>query len=235
MSTFHRLNHSVRVIFTLLLLAATGSSAHAQTSDVRIFFAESPALLILIDGDPVYQAVEGTDLERIVNTRALIVRDDAGIHYLKVLDGWMEAYGLTGNWSVSGVAPRGGTEALRAVDANLVDLLDGRHSNLEVRSLAEQAPAIFISTQPAELIVTDGPARYQMVAGTSLEQLVNTTATVFREPTDQELYVRVAGRWFRAWTTDGPWEFLPGDELPAAIANLPGVIEKGNVKGSVAR
>ena len=56
--------------------------------------------LIRIDGDPVYRRIEGTDLERIVNTKVLIVRDSADIHYLKVRDGWMEAYGLMGDWSV---------------------------------------------------------------------------------------------------------------------------------------
>jgi hypothetical protein len=56
------------------------------------------------------------------------------------------------------------------------------------------------------------------VDGSSLEYLVNTTAKVFREPTDQELYVLVGDRWFRAWATDGPWEFIRDDELPADIA-----------------
>jgi hypothetical protein len=196
------------VSLTLLLLAASGSSgiAQARNDDPRqIFFAESPARLILIDGDPVYRGVAGTDLERIINTSALIVRDSAGIHYLKVLDGWMEAYTLRGDWSVSGVTPPGGREALEgAADAKIVDVV-------------ESPPTIFISSEPAALIVTDGPARYQTIAGTSLEYLANTTATVFREPTDQELYVLVAGRWFRSWRTDGPWEFIPSDELPADI------------------
>jgi hypothetical protein len=216
------LTFPIRVSLTLvLLLAAGGRGGNAQSTTAaspQIFFAESPALLILIDGDPVYRPIEGTDLERIVNTRVLIVRERAGIHYLKVLDGWMESYTLTGDWSPSGVAPPGGTEALeRAVDAKIVDLLDGSGSQV-VQSLVTQTPTIFISTAPAELIVTDGPPRYQTIEGTSLEYLANTTAKVFREPTDQELYILVTGRWLRAWTTDGPWQFVSGDELPADIA-----------------
>ena len=213
----------IRVSLTLLLLlAAGGRGGNAQSTTAaspQIFFAESPAFLILVDGDPVYRPIEGTDLDRVVNTTALIVRDPAGIHYLKVRDGWMESYTLTGDWSVSGVAPSGATEALRhASEVKTVDLLDGSGSGAEVQSLATQAPTILISSEPAALIVTDGPARYQTVDGTSLEHLVNTTATVFREPTDQELYILVTGRWFRAWTTDGPWQLIPNDELPADIA-----------------
>jgi len=88
----------------LALLLVFGGSAHAQTVP-RIFFAEAPALLIQIDGEPVYRHVEGTTLDRVVNSQAVIVRDPAGIHYLKVLDGWMEAYGLRGQWSVADVSP----------------------------------------------------------------------------------------------------------------------------------
>jgi hypothetical protein len=75
-----------------------------------------------------------------------------------------------------------------------------------------------VSTTPAHLIITDGPEQYKKVEGTSLEYLANTTGNVFREPTDQQLYALVSGRWFRAWTTDGPWRFMPGSDLPADIA-----------------
>src|SRR5207302_6769856 len=149
----------VRIGLTLLLLAASGGSARAQTTTLKIFFAESPALLIRIDGEPVYQRVDGTDLERIVNTKALIVRDGANIHYLKVLDGWMEAYGLMGEWSVSGITPFGEkTDTERAIEATTVDLLDGGGSSKAgSRFLDDDPPAILISSEPAALIVTDGP------------------------------------------------------------------------------
>jgi hypothetical protein len=240
MTTFQCLSRPGRITLTLLLLAASGSSGTAQTvgaaavdqsggprqikSDaLRIIFAESPALLILIDGDPVYRRIEDTDLERIVNTRVLIVRDSGGIHYMKVLDGWMQAYALTGDWSVSGDTPFRGTGALnRVVDANIVDVFVARGLGPDGSSLADQVPTIFVSTQPAALMVTNGPARYQAVEGTSLEYLANTTATVFKEPTDQELYVLVEGRWFRAWRNDGPWQLIPSDELPADIVKYAG-------------
>src|SRR6266850_2225726 len=82
-------------------------SARAQSVSMRTWSAsgDAPALLIQIDGEPVYRHVEGTTLDRVVNSQAVIVRDPAGIHYLKVLDGWMEAYGLRGQWSIAGVSP----------------------------------------------------------------------------------------------------------------------------------
>ena len=57
------------------------------------------------------------------------------------------------------------------------------------------------------------------VPGTALRYLANTAAKVFREPTDDEWYVQVDGRWYRAWTSDGPWQGIADKELPADIAS----------------
>src|SRR5437867_4280222 len=106
-------------ILALVALCAvmTGRTIAAdQSADPpRLLFAQRLAILILIDGDPVYRPIRGTDLERIVNTKAFVVHDTAGIHYMKVFDGWMEAYGLTGLWSVAGVPPPGADQALRRI------------------------------------------------------------------------------------------------------------------------
>ena len=201
--------------------ADLGAEAVGQT----ILFAEQPAILIVIDGEPVYRPLKGTDLQRITNTKPFIVRDSAGIHYLKLLDGWMEAYGLHGIWSVAGAPPPRAERALRRIAAaRTVDLLDRavwRKPGSRPRLEHATAPAVFVSTTPAELIVMDGPPRYATVDGSSLQYVENTTATVFKEPTDDELYVLISGRWFRAWRTDGPWEFVTRTELPADIAAIP--------------
>jgi hypothetical protein len=214
----------VRLTFTLLLLVAGGSSARAQQMP-QILFAEAPALLVRIEGAPIYRHIADTDLELIVNTRAVIVRDAAGIHYLKALDRWMESYELTGSWSVSGTSPFGENIAIERGVASTADQLDGESAAASkgqirevTRSGDDEPPTVFISIRPAALIVTDGPPRWQTAAGTSLEYLANTDAKVFREPTDQELYVRVDGAWYRAWTTHGPWQFIPANELPSDIA-----------------
>ena len=83
-----------------------GEGLPIKNDPPKLLFSRQSAILILIDGDPVYRPIEGTDLQRIINTKPFIVRDTANIHYMKVFDGWMEAYGLTGMWSVAGVPPR---------------------------------------------------------------------------------------------------------------------------------
>ena len=221
-----------------LVLCVVISGQTIKNDPPQLLFSEESAVLVLVDGDPVYRPVEGTDLQRIINTKPFIVRDTADIHYMKVFDGWMEAYGLTGMWSVAGVPPRGAEQALqRAVASKTVDLLDGAtpgKPGATSKLDSGAAPTIFISTEPAELIVTDGPPRFVAVGDTSLEYVENTTANVFKEPTDDELYVLTSGRWFRSWTIDGPWEFVPSRELPADIAAIPDGSPKAGVKASIA-
>src|ERR671924_254924 len=77
---------------------------------------------------------------------------------------------------------------------------------------------------PAALIETDGEPQFVPVNATALLRVKNTTAVVFKEPTDQEIYVRLPQGWFRAWTTNGPWERVPNNALPADLAHLPGMM-----------
>jgi serine/threonine protein kinase len=206
-----------RLTFALLLLIAGRSSAPAEPLR-HIFFAEAPAILVQIDGTPEYRHVPGTNLERIVNTRALIVRDGAGLHYLKVLDGWMESYGFDDEWRISGGSPFGeNTVSERAVLAATSDRLD-RQSVPSAGSLYDNPPTILMATDSAALIVTDGAPRYEPVPGTSLLHLANTKAAVFRERTSGPLYVRVGSDWYSAPTPDGPWRFVATDQLPSSIA-----------------
>jgi hypothetical protein len=202
---------------------ANGTSA-ARIETPEILFSASPAVLIPIEGDPVYHDIDGTGLQRIVNTKPLILRDESGTFYLRILNGWMEAYSLEGLWSVAGVPPENAAAALRNADAAKgVDLLDGGDTpgaDGNTPLTDERAPAIYITTTPAALVVTDGAPRFEPVPGTSLEYMANTTSKVFREPTDQELYLLVSGRWFRSWTTAGPWQVVPGDQLPADLARI---------------
>lgn len=222
------------LILSLVLPCGAAVSAAAQTvATPRIIFVPSPAVLIEIDGDPVYREVDGTGLERVVNTKPLILRDGMGIYYLRILDGWMEAYSLDESWSVAGVPPEGADLALKqAAAAKDVDLLDGASTRFDAdnRLLQGRLPLVIVSNTPAVLIVTDGAPKYAPVPGTALTYMENTDAKVFREPTDQQLYLLLSGRWFRSWTTEGPWQFIPSNQLPADFAKIPQNLLNSNVE-----
>ncbi len=55
-------------------LAITGAEAQARAVPVKneppqFVFAQSPTILVSIDGEPVWRPVKGTSLERVINTR----------------------------------------------------------------------------------------------------------------------------------------------------------------------
>ena len=43
----------------------------------------------------------------------------------------------------------------------------------------------------------------------------------FLELKTQQTYVLISGRWFRARSTDGPWEYVPDGPAPADFAKIP--------------
>jgi hypothetical protein len=224
------------VMLCVLATAHAPAASLPSADSLRIIFAQSPALLILIHGEPVYRRVTGTALQRVTNTEPLIVRDDdGGMYYLKIFDGWMEAYTLTGLWSAAGMDPDGVAQALKQAGAN-VDLLTGggaRGRGPRPRMDTMPLPTVYVSTTPAVLITTDGAPHFAPVDGTTLLYLTNTASLVLKEPTDQELYVRVSRRWFRSWTTDGPWDYVPNKDLPGDFAAIPDRLLNKQVKASI--
>jgi hypothetical protein len=225
----------------LASLEAAGAQRPSQRTAIRnppprFVFSAVPAILIPVEGEPVYRAVKGTSLQRVVNTRPLLLRDRQGEYYLKVFDGWMSARDLNGPWGVAGIVPAELNIALgEASKAHLVDPLTGQSTpDSPAPSLATMVPAIHVATAPTELVVTDGEPRYAPIAGTRLLYVENTTGNVFKDTADSRTYVLVSGRWFRAPGPNGPWEFVAATALPADFARIPDNSLKENVKAAVA-
>ena len=202
-----------------------------------IVMSTVPALLVYIDGDPAYRAVKGTSLERVVNTRPLLLKDTHGKHYLHVFDGWMAADSLQGTWRRDTSPPADLEKAKKAAVADRqVDLLTGQTGpDDKAPSLAEgPVPAIHVATKPTELIVTDGDPKWTPIEGTRLLYVSNTSGNIFKEIGDQKTYVLVSGRWFRAADMKGPWTFVAANALPKDFGDIPDENAKENAKASVA-
>jgi hypothetical protein len=203
-----------------------------------IIFSAVPAMLVYVDGDPVYRPVKDMKVERIINTRPLILRDPQGRHFLHLFDGWVEALSLTGPWTVSQAPPSYLDKVLEeAMAGGQVDLLEGKsdpENQKEKPSLRKgPVPVVTVVTSPAELIVTEGEAKYVAIPGTYLLYAENTTGRLFKHSVEQKFYVLISGRWFRSVSMKGPWEFAPYGELPPDFAKIPDDSPMENVKASV--
>ena len=207
-----------------------------QNQPPEFIFSESPAVLIHIDGDPVWRAVEGSDYTRVLNTRALILGDKSGKVYLHLFDGFMEAPNLSGPWKALPRDPAGAWQIAEELSKkNIVDLMEGPPDDKTKKkpSLKDGAPRIIVATTPTELVVTNGPPDWVQISGQNILYVKNTTGTIFKDLNDQYTYALATGRWFKAPDFGGPWQYVDGKDLPAAFASIPDDSPKENAKASV--
>jgi hypothetical protein len=226
----------------MLEIAEADKAAQALTLNndpPRIVFSYKSAILVTIDGEPAWRPVKDTKLERVLNTRVLVVRKGKDEVFVRVFDGWMKAKSLEGPWTVEKKPPKELPAALADAKASgQVDLLLGGNPNdaKTLPSLKQEgrSPVIVVATTPTELIVIEGGPNFVAIPGTGLSYVQNTTGNVFRLASDEKLYVLVSGRWFRATTFEGQWEHVANDALPEDFAKIPDDSPKENVKAAVA-
>ena len=192
----------------------------AAASDLKmdppeIIYRDRPALLLYIDGDPVLREIENSPYQAVVNTPYPLLYDGKRYYYLNAAkDVWYRAVSPTGPWSFDPGPP---TEIAGMVDQ---DEMEADESADDATVTAENAPEIVVSTEPAELIVSEGPPDFQPLVD-DLLVLKNSQSDIFMHVSAQDYYVVLSGRWFRAKSLNGPWTFNPSDELPAAFNDIP--------------
>ena len=180
------------------------------------------AVLILIDGDPVLHPVPGAALERVINTPALLVRDQTSNRFYLAGDGqWFTADSIQGPWSLVQVPPAA------------VAALSPAPTNGPPTRAGEPAPRIIVSTRPAELLMTDGFPYYKTVRGTSLQAVGNSDSLLFYYTRGHEVYLLLSGRWFQASSLRGPWNYIAPHDLPEDFAKIPPTSPQGIVLASV--
>ena len=194
-----------------------------------IFFSKTPAVLVNIDGDPIWNPIPQNDLVSAVNTNwDLFQHSPTKTFYLRNETVWLKATDLKGPWTPAGKLPE--SFAKLPNDENWKDVkssLPGRTIN------ANQVPQVFVSQVPAELILLRGEPTYLAVQGaTPLVWVSNTDSDVFRMGATGPVYFLVAGRWFSSRDFTGPWTFVTPN-LPAVFKQIPLEHERSRVLASV--
>src|SRR3954454_6120286 len=201
----------------------------------RILFSERPSVLVPIDGTPVLRPVADTDLQRVTNTRALILHDKAQSRYfLYVSDRWMEAKTLEGPWSATTTVPPQLEQAKQIVtQQGQVDLLQNTTGN-DNGDPVPASLAVFITTVPAELVQTDGPAQYAPIERTQLLYVTNSPNKLFLDLRTQNHYALISGRWFRTTAlANAQWNYVPPARLPGDFAMFPAEHPTESVRAAV--
>jgi hypothetical protein len=189
-----------------------------------VAWSQTPAVLVNLDGPPVWSPISRTDLEYAVNTNWDLFQS-GGRLYLRDESSWYAADSLSGAWSPAGKLPASFSKL--PADSNW----SAARANIPGKT-AKTKPRIFVSESPSELVLLDGPPRYQPVTGTQLQWVANTESDLFRMGTSGAFYFLVAGRWFSAATLDGPWTFAT-PKLPPDFAKIPVDHPRSRVLASV--
>lgn len=195
----------------------------------RIFSSTTPAILVIFMGEPQFKPVETnrTDLLFALNTNWDVLYDTASRqYYLLDGEGWLTtADVLSGPWIPASTLP-----------VSLYSLPNTENWAEARRRLpgkaAKVAPTVFATTEPAEMILTDGFPSHIPVRGTRLLRVNNTESVLFLHTGDGKFYFLVTGRWFRGGSLSGPWSAASKD-LPLDFAQIPDDDPAAFVKASV--
>jgi hypothetical protein len=202
------------------------SAAGVKSDPPVIFSSTRPAVIVNIDGAPIWSPIQSNELRFAVNTNwDLFEHPSSTQFYLRHERTWLTARTITGPWTVAATLPPSFSR------------LPADDNWKEVRAAlpptaAAFVPRVMVSTSPAELILLRGEPQYEPVGATSLLWVRNTDADLFRLGKAGSFYFLVAGRWFSAPSLDGPWTFAT-PTLPDEFSRIPLEHERSRVLASV--
>jgi hypothetical protein len=193
----------------------------------EIYFRNTPAILMTIDGDPILSKDEGSGLEYVVNTPFFIVKDPKkDNYYISGGPFWYKSTEILQGW-----------EETSKVPSKIKKLAEESIEDPELDSISQsytEAPELIMVTKPAELILVDGETDYQAIEGTSLLYVANSESDIIMDINSQSHYVLLAGRWYYSKTLqDGDWTFREPNELPEDFSKIPENSDMVSVRASI--
>jgi hypothetical protein len=224
---------TVPLVSILLSLGQSPVAPVALNNDPpTILYANHPASLLVFDGEPVLVPIKGTAISQAVNTNWDVFVNQ-NTWYLLNNHVWLSGPGASGPYTPVGQLP----SAFQRL-ANNSNFPNIRNAIPAIPPKStEQVPTVFVSTEPADIIVTQGAPQLAPVPGTGLKRVTNTPNALFFDAAQSRYYVLLSGRWFAAPDLNGPWQFAT-DRLPpdfvlispdgssgAVLASVPGTVQ----------
>lgn len=215
-------------------------SVPLRNAPAKIVFSPRRAVLIQVDGEPVFRAVEGTKYTRVINTPAMILQDPSDQRLYLDGDGrWMTATALDGPWSEAKPVPAD----LDKVKAQLDKADQGDQQQAPPAQAAAAkpnrpqappvVPAVYVTTSPTELVQTRGRPQFSPIQNTQLTYVTNSDNDIFMYLPTQDYYVLLSGRWFTAKDLNGAWNPVVAGQLPQDFSKIPAESPKASVLASV--
>ena len=193
----------------------------------RIYFRTNPAVLVMIDGDPIEKKDDKSGLEYIVNTNFFIVKEsNKDIYYIKGGSFWYASNDIQKGWKETKKVP---SKIKKFAKDNLQESEEDSVSDKNA-----EAPELIIETKPAELIIVDGKLDYKPIEGTSLLYVANSESDILMDISSQYHYILIAGRWYYSKSLEnGDWKFKEPKDLPEDFKKIPEESEMKTVRASI--
>ena len=205
------------------LAGAISPVANDYSNAPTVFYATSPAEIILFRGQAVYSPIPGTQLEYASNTDADVFVYNPTQQYFYLAAGrWFSSSSLDGPWTyatpnlpVDFAQIPAGTPAGRVLVS-----VPGTEQAKDAVLLA-QVPTVVVvnpTTAAAQVhVVYDGAPDFKPIEGTSMSYATNTADKVIK--VDNAYYLCSQGIWFTSTNPSGPW--TTATLVPSAIYTIP--------------
>ncbi len=216
-----------RILADLDNTTQTGTQpVNVKNDPPKIFYSASPAILLIVDGDPVFSPIEKTNLQFVVNTNWDLFQDkNTKQYYLLADNAWLTSKSLSSGWIQTTSLPK-----------DMSSLPSGQNFDDVIKMVPPPtgmtAPTVFYSNVPAELILTEGAPVFSKISGTQLLYVSNTENDLFLDQADNNYYILLSGRWFRSKQFGGPWSYA-GNNLPNDFKKIPEDSPMAHVLSSV--
>jgi len=194
----------------------------------KILYTSKPSLLVVIDGAPKLQMNSKWNVQAVVNTPFIIVKNNDNRFYLYGGKHWYVANAATGPFSLTTNVPSN----LEAIQTDIAAA--NKENNVQQEDNDNIISNIIVSIEPAELLQSNGEPNFTSIQRTNLLYVKNSNNDIFMDVDGQQYYVLLSGRWYRSSALDGKWQYMASDKLPADFAKIPEGSPKDNVLASVA-
>ncbi|WP_380877507.1 hypothetical protein [Sphingomonas sp. DBB INV C78] len=199
-----------------------GMAEPEATKFAAIYVRTKPAELIVIDGDPQFDDIEGTGLSYVTNTPADIFLDQSNNWYALVSGRWFKAQSTKGPWTyvapdklpagfqkIPSDGPKG------AVLASIAGTPEAKES-LVANSVPQTAT---VNKKEASFNAQyDGAPQFAAIEGTALSSARNSPTAIIKISANSYMALD-RGVWFTSTTATGPWAVAT--EVPAVIYTIP--------------
>ena len=188
-----------------------------------VFYSTVPAVVILFDGQPVYSAIQGTQLVYATNTVSyLFVYTPTNQYYYLTAGRWFTAGSLRGPWTFAtpNLPPDFAQIPPDSPPAQVLSSVPGTEEAKDAVMIAQVPTRITVNAAAAAAqanVTYAGSPQFVPIQGTSLFYATNTAQKVIQ--VGDLYYLCFQGIWFLSTNPQGPWQ--TAQSVPQVIYTIP--------------